>query len=150
MSKQSLDPKAQALRLLARREHSARELARKLTERGVDAGQAEDAVAYAAREGWQSELRYAEMLLRSRISRGYGPMRIEADLKVAGVPEDLIQSVLEGAAVDWRTLAAGIQAKRFRSLPKSPTERARQYRYLQGRGFDGSQIQAALKGETEL
>lgn len=141
-------PKARAIKLLARREHSARELKRKLEARGVGEQQASDAVAELSREGWQSDARYAELLVRSRVSQGYGPLRIEAELKMAGVPAEQIHAALEEAGTDWRTLAAEVHAKHFRELPKTSTERAKHYRYLQGRGFDGGQIQAALKGDA--
>ena len=147
MAKQPVDPKAQALKLLARREHSARELKRKLEARGIGEDEAAAAVEHAAAEGWQSEGRYAGMLLRTRVANGYGPVRIEAELEVAGIPADAIRAAFDEAAMDWRALAAEVRAKKFGSLPKSAAERAKQYRYLQGRGFDSSQISAALKGE---
>lgn len=149
MSKKPIDPKTQALKLLARREHSARELKRKLAARGLSEDDAAAAVAHAANEGWQSDTRYAEMLVRSRVANGYGPVRIEAELEVAGVPVEQIRAALDAADVDWRALAAEAHAKKFRSLPKTSAERAKQYRYLQGRGFDGSQISAALKGDVD-
>jgi regulatory protein len=148
-SKDPGDPKARAVKLLARREHSARELKRKLEARGIGEAQASEAVAELNREGWQSDERYAEMLVRSRISHGFGPVRIAAELKMAGVPSEQARAALEQTETDWRTLAAEAQAKHFAGLPKTSAERARQYRYLQGRGFDSSQISAALKGEVD-
>ena len=142
-----LDPKTQALKLLARREHSARELARKLKARGIAGDDATSAVAHAAAEGWQDDARYAGMLLRTRVAAGYGPVRIEAELEVAGVSPEVIRAALDEAAVDWRALAIEVHAKKFGRLPESSAERAKQYRYLQGRGFDASQVSAALKGE---
>lgn len=145
MSKKPPDPKTQALKLLARREHSARELKRKLSARGISDEDAASAVAHATAEGWQSNPRYAGMLVRTRVAAGYGPARIEAELAVAGLPGDEIRAALEGAEVDWRALAVEVHAKKFGRPPKSSAERAKQYRYLQGRGFDSSQISAALK-----
>ncbi|MBI3171890.1 MAG: regulatory protein RecX [Hydrocarboniphaga effusa] len=148
-SKEPGDPKARAIKLLARREHSARELKRKLEARGIGEEQASAAVAELNREGWQSDERYAEMLVRSRISQGFGPVRIAAELKMAGVPAEQSRSALEQAGADWRALAVEVQAKHFADLPKSSAERAKQYRYLQGRGFDSSQIESALKGDVD-
>ena len=145
--KKPLDPKTQALKLLARREHSARELKRKLENRGVGKDEAAAAVADVTSGGWQSDARYAEMLVRSRVSQGYGPVRIEAELEVAGVPAEQIRAALDAAEVDWRVLATEVHARRFGGPPKSSAERAKRYRFLQGRGFDGGQIGAALKGE---
>ncbi len=147
MPKKPVDPKTQALKLLARREHSARELKRKLAARGITDDEAAAAVEHAIAENWQSDSRYAEMLVRTRIAGGYGPVRIEAELDVAGVPADQIRAALSEAAVDWRALAGEVHAKKFGRPPKTSAERAKQYRYLQGRGFDSSQISAALKGE---
>jgi regulatory protein len=147
MPKKPVDPKTQALKLLARREHSARELKRKLAARGITDDAAAAAVEHAIAENWQSDARYAEMLVRTRISGGYGPVRIEAELEVAGVPSEQIRAALDAAEVDWSALAIEQHAKKFGAPPQSSAERAKQYRYLQGRGFDSSQISAALKGE---
>jgi regulatory protein len=149
MPKKPIDPKLQALKLLARREHSARELKRKLAARDITADDAAAAVAHATSEGWQSDARYAEMLVRTRAANGYGPVRIEAELEVAGVAAEHIAAALDAAGVDWRELAREQHAKKFGAPPRSSAERARQYRYLQGRGFDASQIGAALKGDVD-
>src|SRR5690349_20674115 len=102
--KKPLDPKAQALKLLSRREHSAREISDEDAAAAVD---------HAGSEGWQSDARYAEMLVRTRAANGYGPVRIQADLGVAGVPSDEIRAALDAAGVDWRELAAQVHAKKF-------------------------------------
>lgn len=144
-----VDPKTQALKLLARREHSARELKRKLKARGISDQDADSAVSHATAEGWQSDPRYAEMLVRTRSAAGYGPVRIEAELEVAGVPGEEIRAALDGAGVDWSALAAEVHAKKFGAPPRGSAERAKQYRYLQGRGFDAAQIALTLKGDSE-
>jgi regulatory protein len=149
MPKEPADPKARAVRLLARREHSARELKRKLAQRGVSAADAASAIEELNKAGWQSDERYAEMLVRSRVSQGYGPVRIEAELEVAGVSAEGIRAALDAAGIDWREHAREAHAKKFGAPPKSSAERARQYRYLAGRGFDSSQIGAVLKGDAE-
>lgn len=148
MPRKPVDPKAQAVKLLARREHSARELKRKLTARGIPEEQAATTVAEIADAGYQSDARYAEMLVRSRVAQGYGPVRIGAELQMAGLSSDEIRGALDGAGVDWRELAVETHARKFGTPPRSSAERAKQYRFLQGRGFDGSQISAALKGEA--
>src|SRR5687767_12564106 len=67
-------PLQRALGLLVRREHSRKELTRKLLARGVERDEAEAAVARLAGEGWQDDVRFAELLVRSRASTGYGPL----------------------------------------------------------------------------
>ena len=147
MPKKPIDPKTQALKLLARREHSAKELTRKLKARGISDEDAASAVEHATGEDWQSDARYAEMLVRTRVANGYGPVRIAAELHVSGVPPEQARAALDAAEVDWQALAVEVHAKKFGTPPKTSAARAKQYRYLQGRGFDSTQISAVLKGE---
>ena len=73
-------PTQRALGLLVRREHSRRELTRKLTARGVERDDAVAAVDKLEAAGWQDDSRFAESLVRSRATNGYGPVRIRAEL----------------------------------------------------------------------
>lgn len=149
MPKAPTDPKARAVALLARREHSARELTRKLKSKGLSQEDAESAVADVRAEGWQSDTRYAEMLVRTRVNNGYGPQRIEAELRQAGVSGEEIAAALEASGADWRGLCAEAHARKFGDLPAGAAERAKQYRFLQGRGFEASDIAAVLKGDFD-
>jgi regulatory protein len=137
-----------ALRLLARREHSRRELERKL------AGEAGDPEVLASlldefeRRGWLSEARVAEQRL-ARARGRYGPRRVLNDLKEKGLSAealaraagDLRQSELESATEVWR--------KRFGKPPADPKDRARQARFLAGRGFSTEVIRAVLGAEPD-
>jgi regulatory protein len=144
------DPAAarnRALRLLARREHTARELKHKLELRGFDEERASEAVDLLTKAGWQSDARYVESFVRNRIQQACGPLRIEAELEAAGVTRELIRETLASAEVDWKELAAAVWARKFGTPPRGASDWQKQYRYLAGRGFDPSQIRAALKGE---
>ena len=156
MPRKPADPKdpaavrTRALRLLARREHGARELEYKLAQRGIDREQAAEVVGELAQVGWQSDERYVRSLVRSRIAQGYGPLRIEAELEGAGVAEALVRESLAAAEADWKALAAQVQSRRFGHAPKSGAEWQKQYRHLAGRGFEPEQIYAVLKGEPPV
>lgn len=63
-------PVQRALGLLVRREHSRKELARKLTARGVETEDAIAAVERLASEGWQDDTRFACSLVRGVRCRG--------------------------------------------------------------------------------
>lgn len=135
-----------ALRALGRREHSAEQLRRKLEFRGYDEATAADAVGELAERGWQSDSRFAEMLIRSRVSQGYGRLYIEGDLRVAGVPDAEASAALEAADVDWAQAAIDLHARKFGAAPETMQDRNKQYRYLAARGFTSDQIRKALKG----
>lgn len=136
---------ATAVRLLARREHSRVELARKLRARGIPPELVDEVLAGLAARRLQSDERYAESLVNSRVSRGQGPVRIRRDLSQQGLPESEIDAALEAAGVDWYELARDTRRRRFGSeVPAEWKERARQARFLEYRGFTGDQIRAAI------
>ena len=130
--------------LLARREHSAQELRRKLLARGFHESEVEAALAGLERDGLLSDRRFAESFVASRARRGPGPVRIRAELSQRGVDDALAGEALAGARVDWDDLAREVRRKRFTAPPRSFPERARQARFLEYRGFTAEQTRAAL------
>lgn len=138
-----------ALRALSRREHSAAELRHKLTRRGHDESVAQSIVEHLSAAGWQSDTRYAEMLVRNRAEQGYGPLRIEAELEHHGVPQSEIRQAFETAEVDWNERALRLHQRKFRQSPASAAEWQKHYRYLVSHGFSAGHIRAALKRDAE-
>ncbi len=139
------DPRRVALDLLARREHSAAELRRKLIRRGVAVARAGEVVAGLAGECLQSDARFTENYAASRSGRGYGPLRIIAELRQRGVSDELIARFLHAGDPDWAGRAHAVRRKRFGAeIPAGPGERARQARFLHYRGFTSEQIHGAL------
>jgi len=137
---------AAAVRLLARREHSRAELARKLDERGVPAELAAETLDSLAARRLQSDARYAEALITSRAGRGQGPVRIRRELAERGVAPAIVDDALDGAGQDWFELARQVRRRRF-GAGGAPTEweaRVRQSRFLEYRGFSSDQIRHAL------
>lgn len=106
--------------LLARREHGAIELKRKLRERGVEAVEAAPAIAAASEQGLQSDERYALMLARSRASKGYGPHYVSQELASKGLSRELIKQTLASDQIDWEAA----RAKAMRGVPASPSKEA--------------------------
>ena len=139
-------PRDAALRLLARREYSRAELEGRLAEKGYASAAVSACLDALADEGLQSDARFAESFLRSRILRGQGPRRIRQELAQRGIDRDLIRTafVEAGPGVDWFALACDTLARRFSGPGDSPRERARRERFLAGRGFDFEQVRHAL------
>lgn len=142
-----VDVRRAAMDLLARREHSRQELIQKLEQKfhkkwpDIPQGLIEEEVDKLRQEGLQSDARLAEALVRSRVSRGQGPLKIEAELRAKGVDEDLATRALERCGVDWVELIADVAHKRFGAdKPVDAHERAKRSRFLQQRGFSFDQI----------
>lgn len=135
-----------ALGLLTRREHSRRELTRKLTARGVDAGEVEAAVARLAGEGWQDDARFAESLVRGRANAGYGPLHIRAELGTHGLDREAVAAALDTFEGDWTEVARDLVRRRFGDAgPRDLAQRRKAADLLVRRGFDGDCIRAATR-----
>lgn len=147
----SRDPVAvrkKAMDLLARREHTRAELERKLESAGFEADVVVAVVEALGNDGLQSDTRFVESFVQSRINQGKGPARIRAELHEKGVAESVTDDAIEGAGVDWRALATEVRQKKFgRAAPADVKDKSRQMRFLQYRGFESDQIHAAVGGE---
>jgi regulatory protein len=123
-------------------------LQHKLAQRGVDQERAAEVVGELARSGWQSDTRYVQSLVRTRVAQGFGPLRIESELENAGVADSLIRESLAAVNADWKSLAVELHARKFGQVPQTGPEWQKQYRHLAGRGFEAEQIYAALRREA--
>jgi regulatory protein len=139
MSKQAPTLRTRALQLLARREHSRLELRRRLMAH-VEAGDEVDVLLddLAAR-GWLSEARLAESTARTK-SRRFGPLKVAQLLRAKGLGEEIIAAGMHAAGVDGSASIESIWRSRFRGPPAGEREKARQVRFLQGRGFPLDEI----------
>lgn len=137
-----------ALAMQARREHSRQEIRQKLLELGGSPDVVEPLLEALIQRRLQSDERFAEVFVRSRAERGYGPRVIEAELRGKGLPAELLEDALMASGYDWLAQAALVRQKRFgRTLPAEMREKARQMRFLQYRGFTGAQVGQALRCE---
>ncbi len=139
-----------AIGLLARREHSARELINKLVDRGMPSIDADGLVSELAQAGLQNETRFVEEFVRSRIRRGAGPVKIRVELRERGVESTLIEAGFIGSGTNWAANAAEARERKFGvTVPGQFTDRAQQARFLQNRGFTAEQIRKAMNFDFE-
>ena len=140
-----LEARKKAMDFLARREYGQTELIKKLADKGFERDVAAEAVTQLTDEGLQSDQRFAESFVQSRISQGKGPVRIRLDLGQRGIPDSTVEIALEEAAPDWYALARVQRIKKFgEAVPADFKEKARQMRFLQYRGFEKDHIQSAF------
>ena len=148
--KPPLPPRDRALGLLSRREHSARELKRKLQQKGVTAEEAVDVVDEMGERNYQSDARFAESLVRRRALDGYGPVRIRAELASHGVVREAATSAIAAADVDWMQIAKRVFSAKYRDTEAADhKERQKRAAWLATRGFDGATVRAVTRAEVD-
>jgi len=133
--------------LLSRREHSQSELLQKLQIRGYAPELTLEHIKEFEKNAWQSDQRYAEMLIRSRITKKHGPVKIRKELKYKGVADHIINTAftqLQDDAVDWVKLCQSAWDKKYSTKAESNLERSKQIKFLQQRGFTHEQIKIVL------
>ena len=135
---------------LARREHGRVELLNKVRKFGFDANIAKDAIAQLVEDGLQSDQRFVDAFVRSRVNQGKGPARIRAELQERGINDSVVDDGLLDAKQDWYELANEVRLKIFgANRPVDFKDKARQMRFLQFRGFEPDHIQAAVSAAGE-
>lgn len=135
-----------AMELLARREHSVKELINKLIKRYPDNSEdIANCIGVLTRESLQSDERFCEAYVAMRKRKGYGPQRIAAELRERGVCEGLAKEQLKSPDNDWfSVLEIAWQRKFHGRQPMDLKEKAKQIRFLNYRGFYSSDIQELL------
>ncbi|MDD5390486.1 MAG: recombination regulator RecX [Gallionellaceae bacterium] len=135
------------MNFLARREHSRAEMARKL----LPHGEAEEITALLnqlERENLLSNSRYAEALAHSRAGR-HGSVRLKSELREKGVPEAIVTEVVGQARDADLAAARAVWRKKFGEPPVDARERAKQQRFLLGRGFPAEVVRRVVGGEDD-
>jgi regulatory protein len=134
-SKHSHSAKERAVYLLARREHSRKELKNKLIQKGFDISDIERDLQELEDKGWLSDIRFTESWIRHRVESGFGPYRIKSELAERGISRSLIEQAFEEIDVDWVKIAHKVWQKKYNALPQDWAEKVKQMRFLQYRGF---------------
>ena len=125
-----------AVGLLARREHSELELSRKLEQRGFDEHTISETIGNLKAQRLLSQERFTESYINMRRSRGYGPLRIAAELRERGVEDMLVARYLDDDQYDWRgDLRVQYRKKYPRDAQLDYAEKAKRVRFLQSRGY---------------
>lgn len=150
----AISVKGRALRYLSQREHSRAELERKLARHVQDSeectadAQITAALDDLAAKGLLSEARTAESVLNSQ-GRRYGVRRLRQTLQGKGLAPELVASTLQQARVTELDRAREVWQRRFGEPATDAAERARQMRFLAGRGFEGEVIRRVVRGAED-
>ena len=140
--------RVRALRLLARREYSRLELQTRLSSDSADSEELESLLDDFEGKGWLSEQRFVDAVVRTRRPR-FGSVKVLHELKAKGVSEDGIARAREALAESEVSAARTVWRKKFGEKPVSMSERAKQARFLGGRGFSADVVRKVLGGSDD-
>lgn len=165
-----------AMNILAAREHSVSELRQKLRTKWLkktvteysykgsraeseaeaqesehDPEQIEDLIEQLLQqlvgENLLNDERFTEVFIRSRMSRGQGPVKIRHELQQRQVATELVDQYLDESWDIWQDTLETVRRKKFGAdLPVDYKEQAKQSRFLYQRGF-GSELIRRLFNE---
>ncbi len=136
--------RAQAIRLLARREYARAELEARLIGGGGDRDEVRSTLDDLGAQGLLSDQRFARAVVGQKAGR-FSRRSIAGGLKAKGVAPSDIDDALRDADLDDDAALKSVWERRFGSAPASDKEKARQVRYLQARGFSVSAILKLLR-----
>ena len=136
--------KAQAVRLLARREYARADLEQRLVAKGAARDEVVAVLDELSSQGLLSNERYAQALVAQK-SGSYSRRSIRGELKRKGVSGEAIEGAIGDAPIDDDAAMLALWQRRFGIAPANDREKARQIRFLQSRGFELSAIFKLLR-----
>jgi len=139
-----LSLKGRALKLLAAREHSRRELERKLAPHETEPGELKTALDELQARGFIDEQRVVDSLLHRRAAR-LGAGRIQQELQAKGLDAERVALAVASLKASEVERAREVWRKKFGMLPLDAAQRAKQARFLAARGFGGEVIRRVLR-----
>ncbi len=145
-----------ALNMLAFQARSARELRRKLVQKGEEPAFADAAIARLVERGLLDDADFARQLTRSKVlGAGASKRRVQQELFRKGVERETadraIAEVFEDEQVDEQAIVDGAARKKARSLAKldPETRRRRLYGFLARKGYNSDAIRRAMQRALE-
>jgi regulatory protein len=97
-------------------------------------------------QGLLSDARFVEGYVEERLRKGFGPLRIRAELQERGIEAGRIAHGLELDEEIWMDVLSRAHNKKFGEAPPSGhAELARRARFLEYRGFTAAQVSRFLR-----
>lgn len=139
-------PRNVAMDYLSRREHSRLELEQKLLQKGFEELAVAEALDQLVQENLLSDERFAQAYYRHRSSKGFGPLKIKAELQSKGLSSQIMHLAEQTEIEDWFVLLQRAASKKFgETVATNDKEKQKRLRFLQQRGFSMSDIMRLLR-----
>lgn len=141
MNKPGFQPslKGRALRLLSQREHSRTELERKLAAHEEVPGELAKALDELQARDFINDARAIESVVNRRANK-LGGARIQQELVAKGLTGTAVAEALAALKTTEFSRAQAVWQKKFGTPASDPQARARQMRFLIGRGFSAEVV----------
>ena len=140
--------KGRALRLLSGREYSRLELERKLVKFEEEPGSLAVALDDLQAKGFISEQRVLESVVNRRASK-LGASRIKQELQGKGLDPQAVADAVNALRATEVARARDVWQRKFGQAPEDAGQRAKQMRFLAGRGFAGDTIRRVVAGADD-
>ena len=140
--------KGRALRLLSGREYSRLELERKLVKFEEEPGSLAVALDDLQAKGFISEQRVLESVVNRRASK-LGASRIKQELQGKGLDPQAVADAVNALRATELARARDVWQRKFGQAPEDAGQRAKQMRFLAGRGFGGDTIRRVVAGADD-
>ena len=140
--------KGRALRLLSGREHSRRELERKLASHEEEPGQLRRVLDELQAKGFINHERVADSVVHRRAAK-LGAVRIRQELQVKGLEPELVAQAVAGLRATELQRAHEVWRRKFERAPADAAERGKQTRFLVARGFAPEVVRRVIGGHDD-
>jgi regulatory protein len=141
--------KGRALRYLAAREYSRFELEQKLKPHEENEGELKAALDDLEAKGFISEARVVESTLNQKAGR-FGAARLLHTLKAKGIDAGVLLETAEQLKETEFDRAMDVWTRKFGEPYTTPSEYAKQARFLASRGFSGEVVGRVLRASKQL
>jgi regulatory protein len=141
----SLSLTGRALRLLSAREHSRAELERKLSQFEEVPGSLAEVLDKLEAKDFINAQRVVDSVVYRRSAK-LGAGRIRQELQAKGLDAEPIAQAVVLRNTTETARAQEVWRKKFGATATNPNERAKQARFLAGRGFSGEAIARVVAG----
>ena len=137
---------AYACRVLGMREYSKKSICQKLKLKQYNSKEIELVIEFLLENNWQSDKRFSEAFVRSKISRGQGLNRIQYELAQKGISQLMIEQAISEQKVCWQEICDDVTERKVASASIENNMKGRQKieRFLRYRGFSGEQIRISI------
>ena len=147
----ALSLKGRALRLLSAREQSRAELERKLAAHEEVPGQLATVLDELEAKDFISQARVVDSVINRRQAK-LGASRIKRELQGKGIDAETVAEAIDGLKASELERAREVWRKKFDSKTaagSSPTDKAKQMRFLAARGFGSDAIRRVVAGPDD-